>query len=279
MSLVVCSQSPADDVGAVAKIADRIERVRFASQAFGATKEYCVVLPLGYSAQKADWPVLYLLHGRGRNDRSLIDDKTTRAALLKAAFVIVLPNGEDGWYVDSPVNPESRYAALLEETINAAETRYHLSALPHRRAIAGWSMGGYGAVQFAVTHPQQFSIVAPILGLLDFPRSELPQGQSYVVPEKTFGAKSAVWRKVNPIQSADQLRGTNVVLITADRAFDRTMNENFRDRLRESQIEHEWIMLNGTHHLDVVKQALPWVIERVQRKFAEVDFSKDRSTQ
>ncbi len=43
-------------------------------------------------------------------------------------------------------------------------------------------MGGYGATLFAAKHATHFSAVAPIMGLLDFPRGDLPAGQSYKVP-------------------------------------------------------------------------------------------------
>ena len=66
-----------------------------------------------------------------------------RAALLRPLFVIVLPAGDDGWYVDSPANPKQKYGRLLTETIQAAESKYRLSRDPKHRAIAGWSMGGY----------------------------------------------------------------------------------------------------------------------------------------
>ena len=258
------------------KSADHIEQVTFSSPSFVAKKSYSVVLPANYDAQKPNWPVLYLLHGRGRNDRSLIDDPATREALLRASFVTVLPNGEDGWYLDSQVSPKNAYTKLLGETIHDAETKYHLSREPQRRAIAGWSMGGYGSMRFAVTHPQQFAMVATIVGLLDFPRSGLPEGQSHSIPAKTFGTDEDDWKKINPLNSAEQLRGTAVLLITADQAFDRTMNENFHVRLQQLKIEHEWIVLKGTHHFDVVRLAVPMVVKSVQAKFDESDAAKHR---
>jgi S-formylglutathione hydrolase FrmB len=179
-------------------------------------------------------------------------------------FVTVLPNGEDGWYLDSPVSAKARYAQLLDETIADAESRYHLSRQPGQRAIAGWSMGGYGCVRYAEAHPGSFALVAPILGLLDFPRSGLPAGQSHSIPARTFGTDETKWKELNPINFADKLKSTKVLLITADNAFDRTMNENFRARLQQLEIQHEWKMLQGTHHLDVVKEALPIVLDRVQ---------------
>lgn len=267
VALLPCGVSRSDETVSVKHIADRIDEVTFASRAFGISKHFCVVLPKDYDARQSDWPVLYFLHGRGRNDRSLIDDPSTRAALLNAPFVTVLPNGEDGWYLNSPVRPENLYGDLLDETISVADRQYRLSPKPARRAIAGWSMGGYGAMRTATAHPQQFSMVATILGLLDFPRAGLPARQSYDVPAKTFGASEMDWPKLNPINSADKLHGMKVLVVTADQAFDRTMNETFRHRLLQLGNEPEWIMLKGQHKFDVVQEAVPVVIDRVKTHF------------
>jgi S-formylglutathione hydrolase FrmB len=256
------------------QLADRVEQVTFASSAFASDKHYCVVLPSNFRHGHGDTPVLYILHGRGRNDRSLIDDSTTREALLAAPFVTVLPNGEDGWYMNSPVQPKNAYGELLGETIRDAEQRFGLSRRPQKRAIAGWSMGGYGCVRYAEAHPNSFVAVIPIMGLLDFPRNGLPKGQSYDVPTKSFGASEANWNRLNPIHSADKLRGADVLLITATRAFDRTMNENFRNRLRELDIPHEWKVLDGEHHFDVVKEALPIVVKHVSNRFERATTGK-----
>jgi S-formylglutathione hydrolase FrmB len=235
------------------------------------------VLPADYRPGTSDSPVLYILHGRGRSDRSLVDEPTTREALRSAPFVTVLPNGEDGWYLDSAVKPQNAYAKHLEETIHDAEQRYGLSRRPEKRAIAGWSMGGYGCVRYAEAHPRTFVAVAPILGLLDFPRSGLPKGQTYVVPAGVFGTNEQDWKGLNPLLAAEELRGADVFLVTANRAFDRTMNENFRDRLQELHISHEWKVLDGEHTFDVVKQALPIVIGHVAKRFDRADVGK-RST-
>ena len=155
---LACAGAFADDdadVVSVAAIAPRIEAATHQSHVLGRPKSFCVVLPEGFDRAKPDWPVLVLLHGRGRNERTLIDHPAARKSLLAADFVIVLPNGNDGWYVDSPVRPADRYAAYIEEVLAVAERQYHLSRDRRRRALAGWSMGGYGCARFAQTTPCQ----------------------------------------------------------------------------------------------------------------------------
>jgi S-formylglutathione hydrolase FrmB len=243
------------------RLAPKIERIEFHSHVLGRKMPFCIVRPRAALADGERWPVLYLLHGRGRHERSLIDDPRSRRILAAAPFATVLPKGEDGWYVNSPVRSADRYADYLEEVINVAEANLPVSRRPEGRALAGWSMGGYGCTMFAATHPGQFASLAPIIGLLDFPRDGLPRGQGYEVPRDRFGADADVWRRFNPRYRVRALRGTSVLVITADRAFDRTMNENFRAALRQNGVAYRWEMLRGGHTFDVVVAALPLVVQ------------------
>lgn len=251
----------------IERLGPRIECVTFPSRILDHEMSFCVILPENYTHDRDDWPVLFLLHGRGRTHRSLIDDKAARRHLLKADFVVVLPQGDDGWYIDSPVNKEDRYSSYLAEVIDVAGRRYGLSDHPQDRGLCGWSMGGYGCVRYAVAHAGEFGVVAPIIGLLDFPRDGLPEGQDYPVPIETFGSNPDLWTRFNPLNEADKLQGSSILLITADQAFDRTMNEHFHNRLTRLKIPHEWIVLDGGHTFDVVRTALPLVIEHANRSF------------
>ncbi|NOX56059.1 MAG: hypothetical protein GXP27_16775 [Planctomycetes bacterium] len=268
-SVPALAQQPkrTDPIVRVTTIAERIEWGQFHSRVLGRTKGFCAVLPEGYRRTCGDWPVLFLLHGRGRNERTLIDDRSCRESLLQAPFVVILPQGDDGWYIDSPVRTQDRYASYLAEVIQWTASRYRLSDSAAKRAIAGWSMGGYGAPRFAQTRPGRFGLVGSIIGLLDFPRTGLPPGQSYPVPVERFGKGPAVWARFNPIHSVEKLHGSRIVLIAADEAFDRTMNENFRRELSRCGLQADWILLSGGHTFPVVRQALPILIDRVARFF------------
>lgn len=211
-------------------------------------------------------PVLFLLHGRGRNCRSLIELPAIRQLMLDADIWIILPEGEEGWYMNSPVRPADRYADYLAEVLKTADVRYALTRDPARRAITGWSMGGYGAMRFAQTHADEFGLVATMIGLVDFPREEnLPPGQNYQVPVSRFGADPAVWRAQNPINDVAALRGKAILLITAEDAFDRTMNANFSAALTSAGLAHEYRCLAGGHSLATVEVAVVLVLDFFRR--------------
>lgn len=251
-----------DPVRQVRSIAERIDEVHLFSKALNREMRCSVFKPPGLSETNASrFPVLTILHGRGRHHKTLVDDEETRGMLLDAGIWVVLPDGEDGWYINSQERPADKYSDYLEEVTAAVSAHYHLTARRERRAIAGWSMGGYGAVIHAETHPYSYAVVASIIGLLDFPSADkFPDGFNYNVPQELFGADKAVWAELNPLNSVERLRGMSILIITGDTAFDRCMNERFSTALAERQITHGYSMVSGGHTFHVVKQGLHKVL-------------------
>ncbi|QDT41590.1 Putative esterase [Gimesia alba] len=247
----------------------RIEAISFDSTHLKKQKRAVIVLPDHWQSIKpAERRTLVILHGRGRHELTLIDDKTIRQQLLDSGLFVILPDGDDGWYINSPVRKQDVYESYLEEVLDVVSQQYQLPHNRKRWAIAGWSMGGFGCVNFAERHPEQFAAVSSIIGLLDFPRSGLPKGQSYKVPVERFGSDETVWKEFNPLHRAEKLKGMSVLIITADAAFDRTMNERFRDRLSELKQPHQYIELKGGHTFPVVREAIPYVLEFTKRELS-----------
>ncbi len=239
----------------------RVEELSFESVALGREMKAMVVRP----ASGGERPVLLLLHGRGRHRNSLLELADARESLLAADLWVFLPDGEDGWYMNSPVDANARYADYLDEIIERITARYPVPHESGRWAVAGWSMGGYGAIRLAQRRPERFGAVAAIIGLLDFPRAEtLPPGRNYTVPTSRFGADFDIWSGLNPIRQVETLKGKAVLVITAEDAFDRLMNENFSQALESSSVPHEFVLLPGAHTLDVVRHALPRVLAFVR---------------
>ena len=132
---------------------------------------YCVYLPAGYDAGAAQhparrYPVLYFLHGLGDNEQTLfnsggwtlLDDLRNHHKM--GDFLIVAPEGRRSFYINS-ADGSFRYSDFfLQEFLPHIETSYRI--LPGRagRAISGISMGGYGALRFALARPDLFSAVS-----------------------------------------------------------------------------------------------------------------------
>jgi len=253
----------------------RVERITWQSTVLGKSKQAIIIHPQDSRSTTNNWPVLFLFHGLGRNDMTLIapqarnNPELTRSILLNTRFFIVLPNGEDSWYINSPVKGEGRYADYIDELIGIVNERYPVSRDPKHRGLAGWSMGGYGAMKFAESRPGEFGAVATIIGLLDFPRTiPLPEGQNFTVPIRRFGSDTNIWPEYNPMTHIQLLHDTALFAITADKSFDRTMNENFVQLARQDKLPIEFKMLHGGHSFEVVSEALPMVMDFMGKTIA-----------
>lgn len=238
----------------------RISYPSIPSAALGRALPAAIVTPAEPWADRPA-PVLFLLHGRGRNHRSLVDSTVARAALLEAPFYVVLPQGEDGWYVDSPARADDRYGTYLDEVVAWAMANLPVAAAPARTGIAGWSMGGYGAVRHAAAHAGRFGFVASIIGLLDYPRPEtLPEGRNYRVNAARFTDDPEIWARFNPLREVRGLQGVTLTLVLSSRGFELTMNENFLAAAAAEGVAARVHRLEGKHEFALVERAVPLVL-------------------
>jgi len=250
----------------VAALEPRVWACDFASQALGRPMRFLIVLPEGASLGGTRVPVVYFLHGRGRHERTLLEDAITRPVVLAARFAIVLPRGQDGWYVNAPAAPADRFADYLDEVLATAEEQFPVSREAAGRAIGGWSMGGYGATYTAGRRAGDFAAVASLIGVIDFPRAPVGEpSQNYAVPAR-FGTDPDGWRPLNPRLRLPRLRGTPHFIAYADQAFERQMNEVFIADARALGIEVEVLRLSGGHTFPMVEQSLPAALAFLERQ-------------
>jgi S-formylglutathione hydrolase FrmB len=110
--------------------------------------------------------VLYFLHGLGDNEKTLfnsggwtmLDDLRQQHKL--GDFLIVAPEGRRSFYINSADGSERYSDFFLQEFIPLIEKKYRIGKGRSNRAITGISMGGYGALRFAFSHPEMFSAVS-----------------------------------------------------------------------------------------------------------------------
>jgi S-formylglutathione hydrolase FrmB len=136
---------------------------RVATSSLPAPVRVLVMTPPSYEASLTRrFPVLYFLHdGRGSEDvffrEGLADalEKDMREGSLPE-MLVVAPRGVGTWFVDSQ-GGVSRYATFLTRTlVPFVDARYRTVASRGSRLVAGISMGGYGALRWALAEPDLF---------------------------------------------------------------------------------------------------------------------------
>ncbi len=232
-----------------------------ASRALAREERFVLHLPENYDPRRPEpYPLIVFLHGNGRNARTLLDNDATRPVLAQSPCVVLLPEGSQSWWVDSPVDPGSRYQTHLKELLDRVSDTLNVSRDAHRRALGGWSMGGFGSLRFLLAYPGIFSTWGSIVGLVNWPNPEYPEEDNHDVPD-ILGPADA-WPAWNPINEVSRLQARQVFLFTGSTAFDRKMNESFAQKLGEAQILHELHVLEGGHTFELVAAALPELFER-----------------
>jgi enterochelin esterase-like enzyme len=143
---------------------------RFHSPVLGRAFDYQVYLPAGYADSQLRYPVIYLLHGRGdtmygwlyiQTDLDEVIANTSIPPLI--AVLPDVPSSKGGsYFVDSsythePLRGENVETAFIQDLIPHIDATYRTLPARTARAIAGYSMGGYGAVRYPLAHPGLFS--------------------------------------------------------------------------------------------------------------------------
>jgi len=233
-------------------------------RALGEARKASLAIPEG-EAPKGGWPMLTLLHGLGRDHRTVVDAQGFDAWMKGKSFALLCPDGGSGWYLDSPVDPAWRYSEMLTEAIDAARGAWQLSSERGLSGIAGWSMGGYGAIRLAERSPRSFSFAASIIGLLDFPKRGdelLPVG----IP-KAFGENPELWRKLSCMAEPEKLENMELLIVAGRRAWDFPMSRRFHKRLLDLGIECRYEEIDAGHEWRAVAEALPILFDSAERHF------------
>lgn len=125
---------------------------------------YTVYLPYDYESSHRYYPVVYLLHGFTDNDMGWIQFGEAHqicdegiAAREIPAMILIMPDGGLDWYVNSHDGSVRYLDFFFEELMPHVESKYRIRQERRYRATAGLSMGGYGALRFALERPDLFS--------------------------------------------------------------------------------------------------------------------------
>jgi putative tributyrin esterase len=189
---------------AQAKARSRIEIVQFQSKLVGVTLPYEVILPADYQQSRTTrYPVLYLLHGLSGHYTDWITRTNVADYAAQHRLIVVTPEGNDSWYIDSDGVPTDKYETyILQELIPDVQRRYRTIEARYGRAVAGLSMGGYGAFKFALKYPGQFAFAGSMsgaFGVTRYTEKETGKGAPWETFLKLFGPIGSQTRKTNDL--------------------------------------------------------------------------------
>ena len=245
------------------------------SAALGRAMKYRVLLPAGYETTLRRYPVLYLLHGLTGDYK----DWTTRTNLAEYSralpLIIVMPDGENQWYTNA-AGGGARFEDYILTDLQADVVRkFRTINSRFGRAIAGLSMGGYGALKMALKRPGAFAVAASFSGAFGVSDGEVERliGQAEAERmQQIFGPAGGQTRKENDVfLLASAMKPATAPYIYVDCGIaDNALiaaNREVIAALHKAGVAYEYHEVAGAHTWDYwdrrIREFLPLLMKRL----------------
>jgi S-formylglutathione hydrolase FrmB len=283
----------------------RIDCNAIQSRILAQTVRYCVMLPPDYdnatggqpsNRNPRRYPVLYFLHGLGDTEQTLFKGggwdvvQELRRQGKITDFLIVAAEGKSGFYINS-ADGHTRYSDFfIREFIPYIESHYSIRRDRSARGISGVSMGGYGALRFALAYPEMFgSVSAESAALI----SETPRPintQSEKAGDGPFGGLQGMLGAVfgNPVDISHWKQNSPFFLAKQNRARIRAArlsiyfncgrddefgfekgSDELNKQLTAEGIQHEYHLYPGNHGAEYFLAHLGETLEFHSRVFSK----------
>jgi len=223
--------------------------LNYQSTSIDKDREALVYLPPGYDASSDSYPVLYLLHGAGGDERTWVDRWQANVILDNLIadgrldpLIVIMPYGytsrreagqRRGGPGDYKADMEEFTVDFFADLIPLVESRYRATADRAHRAIAGLSMGGGQSLAIGLTHPDMFRGVAGFSSAMQIANSTAWGG---IDMETTLAANVAA---INELEMLWVGCGTEDTLFNA--------NKSFSEQLTTAGVEHTFRVTLGGH--------------------------------
>lgn len=262
----------------------KVEDFKLDSKLMTRQMPYRVALPKNYASNSSErFPVIYLLHGLTGHYDNWGDKGKISEYLAPYNFIVVMPEGDNGWYTDSASVPQDKYESyIVKELIPEIDKKFRTNSARNGRIIAGLSMGGYGSLKFGLKYPEMFQLVGSFSGALGAASwSEKTTGNSWKALTDSimsvYGAEGSETRKDNDIYKivrempADKMKALPFMYIdcgTEDSLI--ALNREFDALLFEKKIPHEYRQLPGAHNWQYWEAQIQEFFQVAERHLSKV---------
>ncbi|QJW89984.1 esterase family protein [Spirosoma taeanense] len=252
--------------------AGRVDTIQVESKAMHKAIKCVVITPDRYSTAASErFPVVYLLHGYSGNHSDWIRKAPELTSYAdRYGVIIACPDGQNSWYLDSPVNPAKRFETFVTgELLPYMDANYRTQADRQHRAITGLSMGGHGALYLAVRHRDLFGQAGSLSGGVDLRPFPNNWDLKNLLGEEATNQSN--WDTHSVINVIDSLQNGDLRLMvecgTADFFYE--VNRNLHQKLLQRAIAHDYIERPGAHTWDYWRGNIEYQLLFFRKGFPE----------
>jgi S-formylglutathione hydrolase FrmB len=213
-----------------------------------------VYLPPGYDSGSLRYPVVYDLHGLTGTQ---FDDAQWVIPSLEAAMkknlvgpvIVVFPDGlMESYYADGKNGVKPSETRIMRELIPYVDGNYRTYPNRQLRAVTGFSMGGYGAMELATKFPDFFRVGVAYDAALDTWQTLV--GRRASIATAQFGDDEAYFDMYSPWANAKSnaaiLRATVALRLVPGTTY-QMFDAAFRDALAGLQIPLDYVETTCPH--------------------------------
>jgi enterochelin esterase-like enzyme len=280
--IVICTLSAISQQGKV------IEEQTVKSTIRGKNVRYTIYLPPDYETSQRSYPVVYLLHGYTDDHTGWLQfgeiNRYMNTGIAEGKLppmIIVMPNGDSTFYINSFDGKDKFEDFFVKEFIPSIEKSYRIKSEKRFRGIAGLSMGGYGTLVYALKYPQLFVAAAPLsAAVLDDSAFVRFPAQSWNQPwGKLFGpnleGQSRLTKhyyensilKMVETKSAEDLKKVRYWIDCGDDDFLIKGNCLLHIALTEKRVPHEFRVRDGVHNWTYWRTGITDALEFIGQSF------------
>lgn len=255
-------------------------RAEFMSQSLKRIVPITVVIPsdttnfsgTGTNPAKPPYKTLYLLHGIYGSDMDMIANTNVMRFARERQLAVVMPAGENHFYVDDSNNGMKYGEFIGKELVEATRRMFPLSDKREDTYIAGMSMGGYGALMNGIKNYETFSHIASMSTAV-ITKDTLAPGMPNPTPMCDPGFQQAVWdydtldtNEKNPYvllkKYADRREQLPKIMVTCgedDPLFGH--NRKLSEYMDQLGIAHEFVPAEGGHDFEFWREAILRILD------------------
>jgi putative tributyrin esterase len=257
--------------------ASQLDLVRdsvFYSVSLKREMRYRVLIPRDYE-KNGRVRVLYLLHGLYGDYRNWDSYTGLQNYAGNLRLLIVMPDADDAWYTNSATVPLDRFEDyIVKDLISEIDEKYKTIRAAKGRAIAGLSMGGYGAVKLGLKYPQLFAFVGSLSGALNAAQNlDIQRPEFRPKLREVFGDEGSRTRGENDIfqllSTPHQTPRPYFYLACGTNDFLLETNRALAEQLSSRNINYEYHETPGGHTWAYWDRALLLLLECIEDKFRE----------
>jgi putative tributyrin esterase len=245
--------------------------VAFHSAALNREMQYRVILPASVEPGRK-LPVVYLLHGAGGGFRDW-SNYSDVSRFAEAGLILVMPEGDYSYFMNAAERPQDRYEDyIVQDLAQDAGAKFPTASDRQNHAIIGVSMGGFGAIKIALSHPDLFAFAGALSPAIDVPRRRfsirrIQQSQALNSIFGTWG--SATRRDDDPFliaRSVNPAEAPYLFLACGDAESLLSPNREFAAVLEHQHLQHEFHVAPGGHDWNQWNAQLPTLFQAMLRR-------------